>query len=375
MARKRANGEGTITKRNDGRWQGAITIGRNENGTQKRKYVYARTQGEVRKKLDELKKVMDSTDLTSEDVTLETYLGRWLEEKSRQVKPRTIESYTYTVESYINPKLGREKISKLTPLKIQTAITEIGNKVSAHTSNYCLSVLVMALNQAVRWQILASNPAKAVDKARVERAERILWTTEQIGAFLAKAQPHALYPLFYLAITSGLRIGELLALTWDDLQGNRLHVRRNLTKDDGKLMLDTTKTSKGRRIVTLADDTLEVLEGHKAKQASQQAKLGDSWQQPGHMFTTTIGSFLDYRNVLRVWHKLQEDAGVERVGLHNARYLHVSLLIRRGLDPKTIADRVGHTNAAFTLRVYAHLFEEQRLAAAIPLEDLLSETS
>lgn len=371
MARKRANGEGTITKRKDGRWQGAITIGRDESGKQKRKTVYGRTQSEVRKKLDELKKTMSSTDLTSEDVTLETYLSRWLEEKARQVKPRTIESYRYTVERYINAKLGREKLNKLTPLKIQAAIGEIGDEVSANTSNYCLSVLVMALNQAVRWRLLASNPANSVDKASVERAERILWTTEQIGAFLARAEPHSLYPLFYLAITSGLRIGELLALTWDDLQGNRLHVRRNLTKQDGKLTLDSTKTSKGRRIVTLAKDTLDVLADHKTKQASQQAKLGDSWQHSGHMFTTTIGTFLDYRNVLRVWHNLQEDAGVERVGLHNARYLHVSLLVRKGFDPKTIADRVGHTNAAFTLRVYAHLFEEQRVAAAVTLDELL----
>lgn len=372
MARRRANGEGTITKRKDGRWQGALTIGRDENGKQLRKPVYGRTQTEVRKKLDELKKTIGSTDLTAEDVTLNGYLQRWLEAKARQVKPRTIESYTYTVNRYINPKLGRVKLSKLTPLKIQAALGEIADEVSAHTSNYCRSVLVIALNQAVKWRLIPVNPANAVEKARVEKRDITLWTTEQVGDFLEKAEAHRLYPLFYLAITSGLRIGELLALTWDDLEGDRLHVRRNLTKENGKLTLSSTKTSKGRRIVALAQDTLDVLEVHKGIQAREQAVVGEGWEQPGHMFTTTIGTFLDYRNVLREWHKLQDAAGVPRTGLHNARHLHVSLLIRHGLDPKTIADRVGHTNPAFTLRQYAHLFEEQRLAAAIPLDDLLS---
>ncbi|HRP46607.1 MAG TPA: site-specific integrase [Trueperaceae bacterium] len=375
MARKRANGEGTITRRKDGRWQGAITIGRDEEGKQLRKTVYGRTQAEVRKKLDDLKKTIGATDLTSEAVTLEAYLARWLEEKARQVKPRTIESYKYTIERYINPKLGRVKLTKLTPLNIQTALGHIADEVSAHTGNYCRSVLVVALNQAVRWRILAANPMNAVDKARVEKEDKVLWSTVQVGTFLEKAEGHRLYALFYLAITSGIRIGELLALTWGDLEKGRLQVRRNLTKENGSLVLATTKTSKGRRIVTLAQDTLDVLAAHKEKQASERAKLGDSWQQPDHIFTTTIGTFLDYRNVLREWHKLQDKAEVPRTGLHDARHLHVSLLIRHGLDPKTIADRVGHTNPAFTLRQYAHLFEEQRLAAAVPLEDLLSTRS
>ncbi len=373
MARRRAKGEGTIFKRKDGRWQGAITIGRDETGKQRRKTVYGRTQTEVRKKLDELKKSVGSTDLTSEDVTLEGFLARWLDSKARQVKPRTIESYRYTVERYIIPKLGRVKLAKLTPLVIQAAVSEIADEVSGHTSNYSRDVLVNALNQAVEWRLLAANPAVAVKKSRVEKKEPPEWTIEQAEAFIEVAKSHRLYPLFYLAITSGLRIGELLALTWDDLRHDRLYVRRNLSKVNGKLSLSSPKTFKGRRVLTLAKDTLDVLASHKANQDRERAVLGDSWCHPAHMFTTTIGTFLDYRNVLREWHRLQKQAKVPRTGLHGARRLHVSLLLRHGVDPKTIADRVGHTNVAFTLRQYAHLFEEQRLAAAVPLDDLLGK--
>ncbi|MDT3681202.1 MAG: site-specific integrase [Truepera sp.] len=372
MARRRAKGDGSITRRKNGLWQAATTIGYDENGKQLRKTVYGKTKEEVRKKLEDLRQQASSTGIPIEDPTLGAYLERWLTEKARQVKPRTVESYRYTVEKYIAPKLGRVRLGKLTPLRIQAALGEIADEVSPHTSNYCRSTLRTALDQAVKWQLLPRNPAAAVDTVRAEKREMTLWTTEQVGRILAHSERHRLHALFYLAITSGLRIGELLALTWSDLKGSTLHVRRNLTKQDGRLTLASTKTTKGQRLVALAADTLEVLAEHRQRQDAELELAGEGWANPGHMFTTEIGTFLDQRNVLRVWHRLQDQAGVPRARLHDARHLHVSLLVRHGLDASTIADRVGHTNPAFTLRQYTHLFEEQRLAAAVPLAKLLA---
>lgn len=277
------------------------------------------------------------------------------------------------MKRYISPKLGRVKLSKLTPLKIQSALGQISDEVSPNTSNYSRSVLIMALNQAVKWRLVATNPVNAVDRVRAEKRDMTIWTTEQVGAFLEHAKPHRYYALFFLAITSGLRIGELLALTWSDLEGNLLHVRRNLTKQGGVWTLASTKTSKGRRVVTLASDTLQVLAKHRKSQHGQRELVGEGWQHPNHMFTTGIGTYLDQDNVRRAWKRLQDEAGVPPARLHDARHLHVSLLVRYGLDARTIADRVGHTNPAFTLRQYTHLFEQQRLAAAVPLDELLSD--
>jgi integrase len=372
MAKRRGRGEGSIFKRKDGTWQGAITFGKTKSGTQRRETVYGETQGEVRKKLDALKLQVNLGTVSPKDLTVKGFLEEWLNVKARQVKPRTIESYRYTVEKYINSHLGQFKLHKLNPTEIEYFLGEIVSEVSPHTSNYCRSVLLMAFEQAVKWRLLASNPADGTKPVRETKREIDPWKPSEVQCFIDYACGHRLYPLFYLAITSGLRFGELLGLRWEDLQGNTLRVRNNLTKENGQWVLSTPKTSKSVRYVALAEDTLAVLATHRAAQAKEIAYLGEAWEHPNHMFVTEVGTFLDQRNVLRVWHRLQEAAGVPRIRFHDARHLHVSLLIRQGLDVKTIAERLAHTDPRFTLKKYAHLFEDQRQRAALLLSQLLA---
>jgi len=144
----------------------------------------------------------------------------------------------------------------------------------------------------------------AVDRVRAENREMILWTPAQVAAFLVYARCHLLYTLFYPARASSLRIGELLDLRWNDIEGDRLHVRHTLLKQKGKYTLGYTKTTKGHRVVTLAPDTVAVLEEHRRRQEQEREAVGEAWNHPGHMFTTEVGTYLDQRNVLRTWHRL-----------------------------------------------------------------------
>ena len=124
--------------------------------------------------------------------------------------------------------------------------------------------------------------------------------------------------------------------------------------------------------MTLANDTIEALHHHKLRRNSEREVAGPGWEHPDHIFVSEIGTYLDHSNVRRAWNAIEQRAGVPHARLHDARHLHVSLLVKHGIDARTIADRIGHTNASFTLRQYAHVFDEQRAAAAVPLDELLA---
>lgn len=329
---------------------------------------------------------------------------RWLEEKERRVEPRTADFYREQVERYLNPRLGRVRLAKLTPLQIQTALGELADQISASTANKCRTTLYGALKQAVRWGLLPRNPVEAVEKLNEPKCEMIIWSPEEATRFLATAREHRLYPAFYLAMCSGLRRGEILGLRWQDLHGSTLHIRQSLIESRGRVLLSTPKTSKGVRRVALSSDVLEVLEHHRQHQKASANQAGDLWASSGEafadlVFTNELGGPLHPRNFERTWYALQDETRARwrqkadaandtqsvqelergalfpRARFHDLRHLNVSIRRRMGQDAKLIADQIGHTDPAFTLRLYTHLFEDERTAAAIDLRQALGSAA
>ena len=180
--------------------------------------------------------------------------------------------------------------------------------------------------------------------------------------FLAVARPHRLYALFYTAIDTGLRHGELLALRWNDVQSDR----RKAT---------ASKTPKGKRVVSLTPATRDVLDLHRERQAAEFSELGEEHGEDGLVFTSEVGTKLDQRNVTRLRHRLEAAASVPRATMHDLRHLNVSLRRNQKHDAKLIADQIGHADPAFTVRLYTHLFEEERQAAGIDLREALGSTT
>ncbi len=382
-------------ERSNGTWAGEVTTGYDENGKQKRKTVYGKTQAEALAKLGEVKQQLATGTFTDTKLTVKAYLEQWLTHKEAQVKPRTAELYRHVSEYHIMPRIGRRRLDKLTPLDVQGMVAGVAANGSIRTANQCRTVLFSALKQAIRWQLLARNPVEAVDALKETPREMTLWTPEEVVRFLDTARAHRLYPLFYLALSTGKRRGELLGLRWQDVNGSIISIRQTLVPVGNKIMVGTPKTKKGQRRVSVSPDVLEVLALHKAVQEVEHSRLGEAWADSGLVFPTEIGTPMHPRNLERTWYTLQdkardawqaalEEAGdvttleqleahklLPRARLHDLRHLHVSLLVKRGVDARTIADRVGHTRASFTLDVYTHLFEEQRTAAAVSLLDLL----
>lgn len=372
MARRRAHGEGTIFLTDKGRWRADVSLGYDSEGKRIRKTLYGVTQKEVRQKLDALKQQFAQGTYSDTKLTVKDYLEQWLKEKARQVKPRTLELYTHCINAHIVPHIGRVRLAKLTPIEVQTMVGNIADTVGVSSANKSRTILFSALRQALRWQLISRNPVEAVDTLKETKREMVLWTAKEAVRFLGTAQTHRMYALFYLAMTTGLRRGELLGLMWGDIRGDMLNVRRALTLVNGKPVVSTPKTYKANRWVALSPDVLDALKAHHARQQAEMDFLGAVWPESDLVFTSEIGTPYNPHNVARLRKQLMKEAKVPLVRLHDLRHLHASLAIKGGMDPKMLADRLGHAKASFTMDVYTHLFDEQRANSAVNITAYLA---
>ena len=372
---RRGRGEGTVSERPDGTWTGQVTTGYDENGKQKRKTVYGKTQAEALAKLAEVKQRLANGTYTDTKLTVKEYLKRWSEEKARHVKPSTVDTYDRLIEKHITKKLGRKNLDKVTPLDVQTLMGELADSTGIRTANAVRTLLFSAYKQAIRWQLVSRNPVEATDPLRATRKDMGLWTGAQAAHFLDTARPHRLFAAFYLVMATGLRRGELLGLRWSDVSERELYIRQQLTYRKGAFVFTPPKTAQGTRRIAITPDVFAVLEAHRKAQEAQRAGMVGLWPDTGLVFVSEAGTPIHPRNFERSWGQLKKAAKMTDARLHDLRHLHVSLLVKQGIDPQAIADRVGHTDASFTLRRYSHMFEEHRERTAISLDVLLGRQS
>jgi integrase len=382
------------------RWEGHVSLGKDGRGKRKRISVFGSSQAEVVQKLESLKRQVATGTHSEDKRTVKEYLEDWLKHKTLEVKPRTIESYTWLCNKYVIPALGGVKLAKLNPQHVRKLIQDQHEKVSAVSANKSRAVLSQAMRQAVRDGLVHRNPCDATKPLKTDKRKDVTWTNDEVMLFLSVARTHRLYAAFYLALSTGMRRGEVLGLRWQDVEGDTAYICQNLISLGGNVAFSTPKTATSVRRIMLDPETLATLEEHRLKQLSEARDLQEAWQEEKHMglvFTSEVGTPINPRNLDRAWYMLQDKARVAyqelgqnkeekvvrekqteegkvlpHIRFHDLRHMHVSLLNKAGVDARTIADRIGHTDAAFTLQRYAHVFEDQRKAAAIPLLRLLS---
>jgi integrase len=407
--KKAANNTGSIFSRDltkkDGtpyvRWEGHISLGSDGTGKRKRTIVYGISQAEVVQKLEALKRQVATGTHSEEKRTVSQYLNDWLKHKELEIKPRSLEFYRHYAQHHIIKELGSVKLQKLSTQQVRNFLADIHKSVSADCANKCRTTLNIALNQAVRDALIARNPVVAVSPFKLEtKTKEIEWSSSEVFMFLNTARTHRLYAAFYLALSTGMRHGEVLGLRWCDIQSDTLHITQTVIKGGGSYAFSTPKTAHGVRRVTLDPETIATLEEHRMKQLSEAKDMGIEWREENHfglVFTSEVGTPIIPRNFDRTWYELQaktkkvyielgvteeektarakqieEKKVLPHIRFHDLRHMHVSLLNKAGVDARTIADRIGHTDPAFTLKRYAHVFDDQRKAAAIPLLRLLS---
>ena len=375
MAKRRGNGEGSINRRKDGRWMGRHTVYTADGP--KQRAVYGRTRVEVAEKLT---KAMSDRDgglvFDAGSLTVGEYLERWLSNSVRDtVRQRTYEGYEHMVERHISPTLGRVKLKSLTPAHVRALYRErLDSGLSARTVQYAHTTLNKALKQAVADGLIPRNAAASVKPPRPRRSEIKPLGPKQVRALFDAVSGHRLEALYAVAVTAGLRKGELLGLRWEDvdLERGMLQVRRVLSEARSGRIFEAPKSGKGRQI-RLTQGTAKALRAHRKRQLEERMEKAGLWQEEGLVFPSEVGTPLSARNLQRHFKSVLKRAGLPgTTRFHDLRHTCATLLLRQGVHVKYVQELLGHADVALTLNVYSHVLPDMGDAAASAMEEALS---
>lgn len=373
MAKKRANGEGSIRRRSNGRWEGRYTAGIDPaTGKAMQKSVSAKTQAECRERLRQA--IRDSQGLVIDhtgDYTVAEWCRLWYETYSKpNLRFSTADSYKVILEKHIIPAIGGIKLRQLTALHIQQMYNHAKEQGRVRrwekTTDLSLAnstvrrihmVLNSCLQQAVKERIIPYNPCESCRIPKLEKKEMTIIPPEKVGAYLRAAEEYGVLPIFYLELTSGLRRGELLGLQWSDLdpENQLITVNKQLSKINGELVLTTPKTQNSIRKVAVPKRTVELL-------IAEHEKHPDS---PLMFASPRTGSYWSPDAIGRVHKKLLAMAEIDSsVRFHDLRHTFATLAMQSGVDVKTLASMLGHYSAGFTLDTYTHITHQMQQGAA-----------
>lgn len=314
-------------------------------------------------------------------VTVAEFLASWLAGHALTVKPKTLAGYRFLVDSYVVPHIGSMRLQAVRASTLSGLYRQLldgggrgGRPLSTRTVEYTHAVLRKAFNDAVHVdQLLPSNPAVRAKRPKAARKEPgVMWSADELWTFLEVVAGHRLAAFYRLAAYSGARRGELLNLRWADLDldARVMHIRGSVGIVDGQRVEGTTKSGRERR-VSLDPGTVEAMRAHRHRQRAERLVAGEFWMTGDHVFRTALGEPLFPDTVSQLMAKLirghneQVEASPEHgrslppIRLHDLRHVHATMLLQAAVPVHVVAARLGHADPAVTLRVYAHVLEDQ----------------
>ena len=372
--KRRPQGDGTIRKRSDGRWEARIIIGHKNDGTPMYKSAFAKTQKSALKQLHQLLDLYRDVDLTEEcRMTLGEWMDKWLDEYMIfTVRESTLDSYRCLAENQVKRFIGEKQLSSLTTAELQKFYNKIkkeGRVKPNRAGTYELAdsivrkihmMLHEALDTAVRERLIAKNPTNGTTIPKTNYAEKQVLGNEQLERFLEEIKTEEYWcDFFYVEVMTGLRRGEICGLKWSDIDfdANKLRVQRSVSaKKGGGLNIGETKTNTGTRIITMPPSVREVLQKRKQTAITE-------WVFPAFLNPEQpIHPEAAYRK-LKV---ILKHAELPLIRFHDLRHTFATHAMKSGVDPKTLSGILGHTNASFTLDTYTHVTSDmQKNASAV----------
>ncbi len=374
MRGKRGNNEGSITKRADGLWEARITL---EGG--KRKSFYAKTRKEAARKLAEVIRDRDKgLPIVTDRQTVEQYFTSWLEVMRAKIRPRTWKRYEQYVRVHLLPMLGGVVLAKLNAQQLQSLYAARLKAGSSQTTVHHLHMLIhKALDAAVRLELVPRNVSDLVDPPRMAHHEMEVLSPDQTRTLIEAAAGDRFEALYLLAVTTGMRLGELLALQWCDvdLDAGALQVRASLYYSGGAFVFSEPKTAKSRRRVMLPKLAAEALRRNRTRQLAERLALGLAWQSKVDLvFPSTVGGPMNPSHMLRrEFAGLLRQAGLPRIRFHDLRHTAATLLFAQRINPKVVSEMLGHSDIAITLGLYGHVTPPMQQEAADTMDKLFDQ--
>ncbi|MPZ51036.1 MAG: tyrosine-type recombinase/integrase [Dehalococcoidia bacterium] len=370
MARKRANGEGSVYQReSDGRWAASISLA---NG--KRKHFLGHSSAEVSaKRAEALANLQKGIQPPKGNQSVAQYLDFWIRSVKSSVRPTTYQSYELNVNR-LRPLIGKLRLTNLTPAVIEQAYAALQERgLSARSVKQVHTVLHGALKKAVIWELLGRNPSEAVSVPRPERHEMKTLSEAQVQKLFASTSDDRMHALWVLLTTTSLRLGEACGLQWQDvdLERGSLTVRRALQRQKGVgFVFVEPKTRLSRRKVHLPPGTVAVLAAHRKRQLQERLMAGAYWQDQDLIFCRQNGSPLEATNLLPEFHRALAKAELPKIRLHDLRHTAATLLLQMGEHPKVVQEMLGHSTITLTLDTYSHVVPSMQAEAARKMQTL-----
>jgi len=368
---RRDKGDGALFQRADGRWCAIVNV----NG--RRKYLYGVTKAAVHTKLKAAQRIVEQgAPLPDDRITVGAFLATWLTGVEGSLRPESHRRYRQLMEDHVIPTLGAKRLAKLAPEDVQTLYAaKLRGGLSNATVRMLHFVLHRALRDAVRWGRAHRNVAGLVDPPRLPQAEMPVLTPEQSDLVLAAARGHRLEALFDLAINTGLRRGELLALRWRhvDRRAGTLNVVATLqpTPRGQTPRITEPKSKRSRRPVDLDPVTVGLLDAVRVRQAAERLEAGELWENHDLVFTTPLGRPVAPMEVTRVWAELLRRVGLPHMPFHTTRHTAMLLMVLAKTDPRTASERMGHHSVGFTFDKYGHVIAAMREGTAAGVRGVL----
>jgi integrase len=316
-------------------------------------------------------------------LTVADFLEQWLGHVAASIRPKTLEFYTEAVQKYLVPALGKHKLTGLQPVHIQNYYDRALTSGRIHgpgglapkTVHHHHCVLHQALELAVRWNLIARNPVALTDPPRPEKHDMRFLTEDETTHLLTTARDHRFFLPILIAVSTGMRRGEVLGLRWSDTDLNVGAFTINQTLEAvvaGKPLFRPPKTQKSRRTITISSSVKEHLRAHKQAQGDTLYHTDASLGHLDLVCSASDGQALEPGNVSHKFSKIAESAGFGDLNFHGLRHTHVAHLIKAGVHAKVISERLGHSNIGTTMNIYGHLFPQFDQEAAQQVDRLFS---